>query len=65
MVKPDCSVYHEARRLLSFLKNFDVCPPKNVPPASILREFIGQLLLSETPGNCAMCFTFLFRRFAV
>eukprot|EP00708_Paratrimastix_pyriformis_P002437 GAFH01001183.1.p1 GENE.GAFH01001183.1~~GAFH01001183.1.p1 ORF type:complete len:591 (+),score=84.38 GAFH01001183.1:26-1774(+) len=40
-VKPDSSVFHEARRLLGFLKNFDVCPPKNVPRASLLREFIG------------------------
>jgi len=47
MVKPDSSVYHEARRLLSFLKNFDVLPPKSVPSASILREFIGDSVFHD------------------
>lgn len=40
-VKPRDSVYHEAVRLQTFLRNFTVIPEKLVPDESILREFIG------------------------
>lgn len=33
--------YDEARRMLKFLDNFIPIPPDEVPPTSILREFIG------------------------
>lgn len=33
--------YDEARRMLKFLKNFTPIPPDEIPPTSILREFIG------------------------
>lgn len=40
-VKPTDTVYHEAVRLQTFLRNFTVIPEKLVPRESILREFIG------------------------
>jgi uridine kinase len=40
-VKPGQDSYHEALRLLSFLEYFIPIPVKYVPPASILREFVG------------------------
>jgi uridine kinase len=40
-VKPGEESYHEALRLLSFLEYFIPIPVKYVPPASILREFVG------------------------
>ncbi|MDE6375015.1 MAG: nucleoside kinase [Alistipes sp.] len=33
--------YDEARRMLDFLDNFIPIPPDEIPPTSILREFIG------------------------
>lgn len=33
--------YAEARRLLKFLDNFTQIPSDEIPPTSILREFIG------------------------
>ena len=33
--------YDEARRILKFLDNFIPIPPDEIPPTSILREFIG------------------------
>ncbi|MEG1645177.1 MAG: nucleoside kinase [Alistipes sp.] len=33
--------YSEARRLLKFLDNFIPIPPAEIPPTSLLREFIG------------------------
>ena len=33
--------YDEARRLLKFLDNFIPIPPDEIPPTSVLREFIG------------------------
>ena len=33
--------YDEARRMLKFLKNFTPIPPDEIPPTSIIREFIG------------------------
>ncbi len=41
-VKPDTSEYQDARSLLSFLSNFAPLHDRWVPPASILREFIGE-----------------------
>jgi uridine kinase len=40
-VKPGQDSYHETLRLLSFLEFFIPIPVKYVPPASILREFVG------------------------
>jgi uridine kinase len=40
-IKPFDEEYAEAIRLLRFLGYFLMVPPKNVPPTSILREFIG------------------------
>jgi uridine kinase len=40
-VKPGHAPYHEVLRLLSFLEYFIPIPVKYVPPASILREFVG------------------------
>jgi uridine kinase len=40
-VKPGAEPYHEALRLLSFLEYFIPIPVKYVPPASLLREFVG------------------------
>ena len=33
--------YDEARRMLKFLKNFTPIPPDEIPPTSIIREFIA------------------------
>lgn len=39
---PDTTAeYDEARRMLKFLDNFIPIPPDEIPPTSILREFIG------------------------
>lgn len=46
-VKPSSNVYHEARRLLSFLRNFDSIAHDNIPKASILREFVGDSLFKD------------------
>ena len=40
-VTPIEKEYSEARRLLNFLENFSTIPPTEVPPRSIIREFIG------------------------
>ena len=40
-VTPMEKEYSEARRLLNFLENFSTIPPTDVPPRSIIREFIG------------------------
>ena len=40
-VTPMEKEYSEARRLLNFLENFSTIPPTEVPPRSIIREFIG------------------------
>lgn len=40
-VQPSMPEYSEAQRLLSFLENFATIPPTEVPPRSIIREFIG------------------------
>ncbi|MBF0407106.1 MAG: nucleoside kinase [Candidatus Riflebacteria bacterium] len=40
-IQPDAATYSEARRLLRFLALFKPLDPKEVPPTSILREFIG------------------------
>ena len=40
-VNPTMPEYSEAQRLLSFLENFDTIAPTEVPPRSIIREFIG------------------------
>ncbi len=40
-IKPYDEEYNEALRLLRFLNYFLTVSPKNVPPTSILREFIG------------------------
>ena len=39
--------YAEARRLLRFLDLFVPCPPTELPPTSILREFVGGSSFSE------------------
>jgi uridine kinase len=41
-VRPDEALYGEARRLMSFLKNFTPFPVEEVPEFSIIREFIGR-----------------------
>lgn len=38
--------YLEARRLLSFISHFRLAPEEQIPPNSILREFIGQSCFS-------------------
>ena len=39
---PDTAVeYADARRMLKFLDNFVPIPPDEIPPTSLLREFIG------------------------
>jgi len=38
---PDIPQYTEARRLIKFLSSFLGMPSENIPPNSILREFIG------------------------
>lgn len=40
-VAPNAPEYAEARRLIKFLSYFKVLPVDNVPPTSILREFMG------------------------
>lgn len=40
-VNPTMPEYSEAQRLLSFLENFATIAPTEVPPRSIIREFIG------------------------
>ncbi|MCD6578023.1 nucleoside kinase [bacterium] len=40
-ISPDSEVYFEARRLLNFLSYFFTLPPKEIPPTSVLREFLG------------------------
>lgn len=40
-VKPSMPEYSEAQRLLNFLENFATIAPTQVPPRSIIREFIG------------------------
>ncbi|MBF0547808.1 MAG: nucleoside kinase [Candidatus Riflebacteria bacterium] len=40
-IQPEIPSYSEARRLLRFLALFKPLNPKEVPPTSILREFIG------------------------
>ncbi len=40
-VRQDCAEYAEARRLLSFLQLFKVIWDKEIPPTSLLREFLG------------------------
>ena len=40
-VTPMEKEYSEARRLLNFLENFSTISPTEVPPRSIIREFIG------------------------
>ena len=46
-VEPGTMEYVEARRLLSFLNWFLVCPHDAVPDDSILREFIGGSILRD------------------
>lgn len=41
-VSPDLPEYGEARRLLSFLRNFAPFPVEEVPEFSIIREFLGR-----------------------
>ena len=41
-VSPDLPEYGEARRLLSFLRNFTPFPVEEVPELSIIREFLGR-----------------------
>lgn len=40
-VSEDSSVYPEALRLINFLRNFLPIPSDDIPPDSVLREFIG------------------------
>ncbi|MBE6287326.1 MAG: nucleoside kinase [Mediterranea massiliensis] len=40
-VPRNCSEYAEAHRLLKFLKYFTSVPDKEIPPTSLLREFLG------------------------
>ncbi len=40
-VPEDCEEYSEAYRLLKFLKYFKPIPYKQLPPTSLLREFLG------------------------
>ena len=41
-VSPDLEEYGEARRLMSFLRNFSPFPIEEVPEFSIIREFLGR-----------------------
>ena len=41
LVPEDCDEYSEAYRLRKFLKYFSSIPFKQLPPTSLLREFIG------------------------
>ena len=40
-VPEDCDEYAEAYRLLKFLKYFKPIPETQIPPTSLLREFLG------------------------
>jgi len=40
-VPENCDEYSEAYRLLKFLKYFASIPFKQLPPTSLLREFLG------------------------
>jgi len=40
-IQPDNPSYSEARRILRLLTLFKPLDPKEVPPTSILREFVG------------------------
>ncbi len=40
-VPENCEEYSEARRLLHFLRYFQSISPKDIPPTSLLREFLG------------------------
>ena len=40
-VPENCEEYAEAYRLLKFLKYFKGIPYNNLPPTSLLREFLG------------------------
>ena len=40
-VPPTMAEYSEAQRLLNFLENFATIAPTEVPPRSIIREFVG------------------------
>lgn len=46
-VKEDDPMYHEAIRLIDFLRNFLPIPSEVVPSDSVLREFIGKSWFSE------------------
>ncbi len=46
-VKPGTRAYVEAKRLLAFLKWFEPLAPDLVPDNSILREFVGGLILRD------------------
>lgn len=46
-VKEDDPMYHEAIRLIDFLRNFLPIPSEVVPNDSVLREFIGQSCFNE------------------
>jgi uridine kinase len=40
-VPKNCPEYSEAHRLLKFLSYFTPVPDKEIPPTSLLREFVG------------------------
>ena len=40
-VPKNCPEYSEAHRLLKFLSYFTPVPDKEIPPTSLLREFLG------------------------
>ena len=40
-VKENCPAYSEAYRLRKFLQYFESIPDKDLPPTSLLREFLG------------------------
>ena len=40
-VKENCSEYSEAYRLHKFLQYFESIPDNDLPPTSLLREFLG------------------------
>ncbi len=40
-VPQDCPEYAEAHRLLKFIHYFTPVPDKEIPPTSLLREFVG------------------------
>lgn len=41
LVPENCEEYSEAYRLLKFLRHFKPLPYKDLPPTSLLREFLG------------------------